>query len=81
MKTFERSEVQPVLEQAVAHVLLGKGMHLDALDVPHGRRTVRGLLRITARIARKLGCDPCTFLVLAFDCFHAERPVSPKAQA
>ena len=79
--TFERAEVQPALELAVDRVLQGLGTQLDALDIPHTRRTIRALVRIAARIARARGCDVRTFVMIALHCFESEDSVSTRAQA
>jgi hypothetical protein len=78
---FERADLQPVIESQLAHLLSERGVTLELIDVVHGRRTIRALVRVAARIAKGLGCDTRTFALLAVACFTEERALKQKAQA
>lgn len=76
-----RQEIQDILEPSIHFRVHELGIAVGAHDVPHTRRTIRALIRIAARIARPLGCDLRTFLLLAAECYQSESAAKPKAQA
>jgi len=76
-----REQIQDVVEPLVHVQLRELGIAVGAKDVPHTRRTIRALVHIAARIARTVGCDVTTFLAISHECFQAETPSSPRAQA
>lgn len=80
-KTYSREELQARLEAQLGHMLDAIGMSIRELDPVHGRRLVRSFLRVGARIARRLGCDTRTFVLLAAQCFEDEQPIRSRAQA
>lgn len=78
---FTRSDLQLRVEAVLGHVLGDLGVPIEALDAAHGRRAVRSLLRVAARVAQRLGCDGPTFMQLASHCFAAEVPLDPRGRA
>ena len=78
---FQRSDLQLHLEAMLGHLLHELGTPVHLLDATHGRRTVRSLLRVAARVALRLGCDASTFMQLSAQCFGAEVPLTPRGRA
>lgn len=83
---YTRQELQEALGKAVVSALDELGIRAPSLSVEHGRRVVRALLRLGARLARTRKWPLGLFLEVAIEAYVQEEPLPsawtpPKAVA
>lgn len=83
---YTRQELQEALGKAVVSTLDELGIRAPSLSVEHGRRIVRALLRLGARLARTREWPLGMYLEAAVEAYVQEEPLPstwtpPKAVA
>ncbi|MBK9033449.1 MAG: hypothetical protein IPL61_19650 [Myxococcales bacterium] len=81
---YTRQELQAELGKAVVATLSELGINAPTLSVEHGRRIVRALLRLGARLARTRAWSLEQFVAAAVEAYVDEAPsgwMPPVAQA
>jgi len=75
-KTFERAELQPLLDSAISALCLENNIETvgppDSLAFHHGRRLARCLIRLGVRMCLKLGAPPEALLPICLECVGKE---------